>query len=100
LPKQGTIQLCLKGDCSRRGGEDVWHALQEVTQGIPVEIKATGCMKQCKSGPNLVVLPAKARYQQVTPEQAVALVQTHFSGAFLNRGGGCSPLARGMSKPW
>lgn len=93
LPKLGTVQLCLKSDCCRRGAKTVLDALQKATQGIPVEIKTTGCMKKCESGPNLVVLPAKARYQRVTPEQAVTLVHTHFPENFQG-----SPSRNGYDK--
>jgi (2Fe-2S) ferredoxin len=43
-----------------------------------VEIKATGCLKQCKAGPNLVVMPDKTRYSRVQAEEIPELIDKHF----------------------
>ncbi|OBQ32475.1 MAG: (Fe-S)-binding protein, partial [Anabaena sp. CRKS33] len=44
-----------------------------------VAIKGTGCMKNCKAGPNLV-MPDKTRYSKVKAEQVPALINKHFPG--------------------
>ncbi|MGA7936768.1 MAG: (2Fe-2S) ferredoxin domain-containing protein, partial [Kovacikia sp.] len=44
-----------------------------------VTIRGTGCMKDCKAGPNLVVMPGKCRYSRVTPQEIPELLAKHFS---------------------
>ncbi len=83
VPKSiGTIQICQKSDCCKRGGSQVMAALKASLDAHPdaarIKIKPTGCMKDCKKGPNLVVMPAKARYQNVTAVEVRELIQRHF----------------------
>ncbi|HEY9642868.1 MAG TPA: (2Fe-2S) ferredoxin domain-containing protein, partial [Coleofasciculaceae cyanobacterium] len=42
-----------------------------------VTVKATGCMKRCKEGANLV-MPDKSRHSRVRPREVAALVERHF----------------------
>ncbi|MBW4660031.1 MAG: (2Fe-2S) ferredoxin domain-containing protein [Drouetiella hepatica Uher 2000/2452] len=76
------ILMCQKSDCCKRGSREVAKALQaELSdRGLPVTIKATGCMKRCKEGAN-VVMPDKTRYSRVRPDEVSALVDRHFAGA-------------------
>jgi len=46
-----------------------------------VNIKLTGCLKQCKKGPNLVVMPDKKHYNQVAPQDVPSLIERHFATA-------------------
>lgn len=79
---QATILVCQKSDCMKRGGKAVCQALQEVLgdRGLEneVAIKGTGCLKQCKAGPNLVVMPDKTRYSRIQAEQIPELIDQHF----------------------
>ena len=81
--KVQTILVCQKSDCMKRGGKALCQALEsELTNhGLEnsVAIKGTGCMKNCKAGPNLV-MPDKTRYSKVKAEQVAALIDKHFSG--------------------
>ena len=81
--KTQTILVCQKSDCMKRGGKALCQALEsELTNhGLEnsVAIKGTGCMKNCKAGPNLV-MPDKTRYSKVKAEQVPALIDKHFSG--------------------
>jgi len=81
--KVQTILVCQKSDCMKRGGKALCQALEsELTNhGLEnsVAIKGTGCMKNCKAGPNLV-MPDKTRYSKVKAEQVPALIDKHFSG--------------------
>jgi (2Fe-2S) ferredoxin len=45
-----------------------------------VTIRGTGCMKQCKAGPNLV-MPDKSRYTRIRPDQVAGLIDQHFPGS-------------------
>ena len=77
-----TILVCQKSDCMKRGGKALCQALESelINNGLEnsVTIKGTGCMKNCKAGPNLV-MPDKTRYSKVKAEQVPALIDKHFS---------------------
>jgi (2Fe-2S) ferredoxin len=75
------ILICQKSDCWKRRGQEVYQAIEAnlEQQGLrdTVQIKKTGCLKQCKQGPNLVILPDKARYSCVQPENIPELITKH-----------------------
>lgn len=79
------ILICQKSACLQRGAlavsEAVETALSEANCAQQVTIKAVGCLKQCKAGPNLVVLPGGDRYSQMTPNAARSLIQKHLQTA-------------------
>ena len=81
--KMQTILVCQKSDCMKRGGKALCQALESelINHGLEnsVAIKGSGCMKNCKSGPNLV-MPDKSRYSKVKAEQVPALIDKHFPG--------------------
>lgn len=82
-PTLRCVQICGKSDCRRRGGDRVLEAFEQALADHPelepLRLKVTGCMKNCKAGPNLVMMPDKARYCQVSPAQVSDLMQRHFS---------------------
>ncbi len=75
--KPACILICQKSDCCKRGSRQVAEALETELRdrGLQdqVTVKATGCMKRCKEGANLV-MPDKTRYSRVRPEKASALL--------------------------
>lgn len=75
--KTQTILVCQKSDCMKRGGKALCQALESelINHGLEnsVAIKGTGCMKNCKAGPNLV-MPDKTRYSKVKAEQVPTLI--------------------------
>ncbi|MFN5895665.1 MAG: (2Fe-2S) ferredoxin domain-containing protein, partial [Dolichospermum sp.] len=81
--KVQTILVCQKSDCMKRGGKALCQALESELTNYGLEnsvaIKGTGCMKNCKAGPNLV-MPDKTRYSKVKAEQVADLIDKHFSG--------------------
>jgi (2Fe-2S) ferredoxin len=81
---KASILICQKSDCWKRGGKEVCQVLEKNLRdrdlADKVQIKLTGCLKQCKHGPNVVVMPDKARYSQVTPECVTPLLEKHFAG--------------------
>jgi (2Fe-2S) ferredoxin len=83
-----SILVCQKSDCWQRGGKAVCQMLETKLRdrGLEnrVQIKRTGCLKQCKKGPNLVMLPDKARYSHVQPQQVSTLIEKHFSASNSN----------------
>ncbi|AFW95270.1 MULTISPECIES: (2Fe-2S) ferredoxin domain-containing protein [Nostocales] len=80
--KTQTILICQKSDCMKRGGKALCQALESelINNGLEdsVTIKGTGCMKNCKAGPNLV-MPDKTRYSKIKAEQVPDLIDKHFS---------------------
>ncbi len=79
---QTKILICQKGSCwKKRGGQAVHERLEKrlSDRGLSdaVTIKKTGCMDRCKSGPNLVVMPGKARYSRVGKADIETLIDQH-----------------------
>ncbi len=79
----GKILVCQKSSCWKRGGQSVCQLLEQQLEerglGDRVKVKLTGCLKQCKKGPNLVIMPHKARYGQVKPREVEELLTKHFT---------------------
>ena len=80
--KQAKVLICQKSSCLKRGGVAVCRAFQNSLRdrGLEdrVKLKVTGCLKECKKGPAVVMMPDKARYTKVTPGQVPELVAKHF----------------------
>ncbi|MEH1827471.1 MAG: (2Fe-2S) ferredoxin domain-containing protein [Nostoc sp.] len=76
-----TILVCQKSDCMKRGANGVCQALEAALSDRGLEdqvtIKGTGCMKNCKAGPNLV-MPDKTRHSRIQASQIPALMNQHF----------------------
>ncbi|PSF38720.1 (Fe-S)-binding protein [Aphanothece hegewaldii CCALA 016] len=77
------VLVCQKSTCWKRGGQEVCQAIENTIQnhGLTeqVQVKLTGCLKQCKQGPNVVVMPDKARYSNVRPQEIDSLFDKHFA---------------------
>jgi hypothetical protein len=72
------IQVCRKGKCYKQGSMQIWNALHTEVEANPdldhVSIEATGCMKACKQGPNLRLLPKGKMLSQMTPDRAITIL--------------------------
>ncbi|MEH2237632.1 (2Fe-2S) ferredoxin domain-containing protein [Nostoc sp.] len=83
---KATILVCQKSDCMKRGGKGVCQALEAALSDRGLEdqvtIKGTGCMKNCKAGPNLV-MPDKTRHSRIQAAQIPALMNQHFGDKSL-----------------
>jgi NADH:ubiquinone oxidoreductase subunit E len=79
---KATILVCQKSDCMKRGGKAVCQALEAALSDRGLEdqvtIKGTGCMKNCKAGPN-VVMPDKTRYTRIQASQVPTVMDKHFA---------------------
>lgn len=77
------IFVCEKSDCCQKGAMEVCKALagELRDRGLQdsVTIKKTGCMKQCKAGPNIVIMPDKTNYRRVSPQEIPDLIEKHFA---------------------
>ncbi|MBD2528056.1 (2Fe-2S) ferredoxin domain-containing protein [Nostoc flagelliforme FACHB-838] len=84
---KATILVCQKSDCMKRGGKAVCQALEAALSDRGLEdqvtIKGTGCMKNCKAGPNLV-MPDKTRHSRIQATQVPALMDKHFGDKSLS----------------
>ena len=85
---QASILVCQKSSCMKRGGTGVCKALAAALSDRGLEnqvaVKGTGCLKQCKAGPNLVVMPDKTRYSRIQAEQIPELIDKHFPTASVD----------------
>ncbi len=81
--RKAKVLVCQKSDCRKRGSNTVCKtlaaALDALEIGDQVTIQETGCMDRCKAGPNVVIMPDKARYSRVAPAMVPELVQRHFT---------------------
>ncbi|MEA5569935.1 (2Fe-2S) ferredoxin domain-containing protein [Calothrix sp. UHCC 0171] len=78
--KKAVILMCQKSDCMKRGGKALCQALENELGDRNldnVSIKPTGCMKNCKGAPNLV-MPDKTRYSRIQAQDVPALLDKHF----------------------
>ena len=75
------VLICQKSNCWKKGGKQVCEEIESVLsdRGLSkdIPIKKTGCLKQCKKAPALVMMPDKARYSKVKPKQVTSLVEKH-----------------------
>jgi (2Fe-2S) ferredoxin len=82
-PAPTKILLCGKSSCQKRGGKDLCQALEQNLRdrGLDdrVQIKTTGCLKNCKQGPNLILLPDKTHYRRVQAREVPTIVEKHFT---------------------
>jgi (2Fe-2S) ferredoxin len=80
---QTKILVCQKSDCQKRGSAAVCKALENALNARGLEeqvtVQGTGCLKQCKAGPNIVVMPDKTRYSRIKPAEIPAIVDKHFA---------------------
>ena len=82
IKSKANILVCQKSDCMKRGGKAVCQAIDAALSAHGLEdqvaIIGTGCMKNCKAGPNLV-MPDKTRYSRIQAVQIPALMDKHLS---------------------
>ncbi|AFY32406.1 (2Fe-2S) ferredoxin domain-containing protein [Calothrix sp. PCC 7507] len=93
---KATILVCQKSDCMKRGGKEVCQALaaelSDRSLADQVTIKGTGCMKNCKAGPN-VIMPDKTRYTRIQATQVPAIIEKHIANRSDNTRELTTPLA-------
>jgi (2Fe-2S) ferredoxin len=79
------VLVCQKSTCWKRGGKEVCELLEASIRDrgltTQVQIQPTGCLKQCKKGPNIVMMPDKACYSKVQPQQVPSLLEKHLVNA-------------------
>jgi (2Fe-2S) ferredoxin len=62
-----------KGACHKKGSADLLPYIEEeiLARGLDALVCSTGCMKQCDSGPVMVIYPENHWYGGVDSEEAV-----------------------------
>jgi Thioredoxin-like [2Fe-2S] ferredoxin len=70
------IRVCDRGTCRKRGALEVYAQLQQeiADRGLTdrVVLEKTGCLKDCKQGPNLTI--GKTCHNQICPSSAVQML--------------------------
>jgi len=78
---EATILVCRKSTCKKRGSLAICAAIESAIRDREhagkVNVKQVGCLKRCKAGPNLVFLPDKTRYSEVSPRDVPNLLDQH-----------------------
>lgn len=79
------VLICQKSSCTKRGAKKVYEALEKNLRDRGIEeevtIKSVGCLKECKKGPNLVLMPDKVRYSKVNAKKVPELIEKHLASA-------------------
>ena len=82
-PKRAIIKVCGKPDCMKQGGKALCKTLDKALSSgdwdPSIQVQLTGCMGKCSQGPNLVVMPDKKRYSNVTAQDVPQVLNQHFS---------------------
>ena len=80
--KTGKILLCHKSSCSKRGGKRLYRSLAETLNQLGLQdrvtIELTGCQKQCKKAPSIILMPGKVKHTYVNPQDLPSLLQNHY----------------------
>ena len=81
--KPAIIKVCGKPDCMKQGGKALCKTLDKALSSgewdPSIQIQFTGCMGKCSQGPNLVVMPDKKRYSNVTAQDIPKVLTQHFN---------------------
>ena len=81
------ILVCQGSSCCKKGSNTLGKLLQKelAAKGVNgVEIKMTGCMKQCKQAP-CIVMPGRNSYSRVQAKQVSGLVRANIASLQGNR---------------
>ena len=80
--KKGKVLVCRKSSCVKRGGKQLYRALTETINQLglqqQVSIELTGCQKQCKQAPSMILMPGKVKHAYVHPHDLVDLLKAHY----------------------
>jgi (2Fe-2S) ferredoxin len=81
IKPKAKVLICQKSNCWKKGGQQVCAKIESIlsdrslTEEIPIQ--KTGCLKQCKKAPALVMMPDKAHYNKVQVKQVAKMVEKH-----------------------
>ncbi|PSB11530.1 iron-sulfur cluster-binding protein like protein [Pleurocapsa sp. CCALA 161] len=81
IKSKAKVLICQKSNCWKKGGQQVCAEIESIlsdrglTKEIPIQ--KTGCLKQCKKAPALIMMPDKTCYNKVKPQQVAKMVEKH-----------------------
>ncbi|MEO1388890.1 MAG: (2Fe-2S) ferredoxin domain-containing protein [Cyanobacteria bacterium J06634_6] len=93
------VLVCQKSSCRQRGSQRVIDAIAHVInthgQSATIKLQPTGCMKQCQSGPHIVLVPpnrqpslpqpqsqqkrTRSKFTCVTPQLAAQILESQIN---------------------
>lgn len=81
IKSKAKVLICQKANCWKKGGQKVCAEIESILsdRGLAKEIpiQKTGCLKQCKKAPTLIMMPDKTRYNKVKPQQVAEMIEKH-----------------------
>mmetsp|Transcript_21581 Transcript_21581/g.47369 ORF Transcript_21581/g.47369 Transcript_21581/m.47369 type:complete len:254 (-) Transcript_21581:208-969(-) len=78
---QNEVRICTSTTCRKQGSQQVVRYFEELVDSSQVTVSESGCLGQCGSGPNLVLLPGELFVKHMqTPAQVARLVKRQVAG--------------------
>lgn len=77
------IFVCAEGKkCKKRGSKKVVKRMREAVaaHGDALTLKETGCLKLCKTGCSVMIMPDKISYGNVQPGDCAEIAAIHAAG--------------------
>lgn len=75
------VLVCHNKSCLRNNSTEVFETFKAKTKNMDgVNIKASGCLGQCSTGPTVRVTPDEIWYYRVKPENVPLVVVQHLQG--------------------
>ncbi len=79
------LLVCTRGKkCPKRGSEELAKSLRKEVdrQGLQdrIKVKDSDCLKLCKTGPSMMVLPEEVCYGNVSTSDCQEIVSCHAEG--------------------
>lgn len=71
-----TVLVCQNKTCSKQGSAQVLETFQQQAPADS-EVKASGCLGQCGSGPTVLILPKQTWCLHVQPRAVASIVKQH-----------------------
>jgi len=72
------ILLCQKSDCCQKGAKEIYAGFQQELANRELSdriiLKSTGCLKQCKQAPNIILQPENSKLGRVKISQITEIV--------------------------
>ncbi|MBE9030675.1 (2Fe-2S) ferredoxin domain-containing protein [filamentous cyanobacterium LEGE 11480] len=80
--KKTKIRVCDRGTCRKRGSQKIYQQLKQAVSdrnlGDQVTLEKTGCLKECKRGPNMAI--GKTCHSRLCPSAAIDLLPSQIKG--------------------
>lgn len=75
------VLVCQNTSCLRQNSQEVLKTfIAETENVVDVNIRASGCLGQCNTGPTVKVTPDEVWYYRVQPHDVPKIVTQHLQG--------------------